>query len=113
MRVRHEIEQAIHDFFYARGFIHVDTPILTGAIGERSGLFSTEYFDDIVRENQPRYSSAQMIVNMVQRSIWHFALHSVYGRWRFEVVHREPPFAAPEYNSEKNSRRLSRLRDGR
>ncbi|MGQ0765928.1 MAG: asparagine--tRNA ligase [Gemmatimonadota bacterium] len=45
MRVRHEIEQSIHDFFYERGFIHVDTPILTAAIGERSGLFSTEYFD--------------------------------------------------------------------
>jgi asparaginyl-tRNA synthetase len=45
MRIRHEIEQSIHDFFYERGFIHVDTPILTAAIGERSGLFSTEYFD--------------------------------------------------------------------
>jgi asparaginyl-tRNA synthetase len=46
MKVRHEIEQAIHDFFYARDFIHCDTPILTAAIGERSGLFSTEYFDE-------------------------------------------------------------------
>ncbi|MGQ0646254.1 MAG: asparagine--tRNA ligase [Gemmatimonadaceae bacterium] len=46
MRVRHEVEQAIHDFYYDRGFIHVDTPILTAAIGERSGLFSTEYFDE-------------------------------------------------------------------
>ncbi|MCC6319214.1 MAG: asparagine--tRNA ligase [Gemmatimonadaceae bacterium] len=46
MRVRHEIEQAIHDFYYERGFIHVDTPILTAAIGERSGLFSTEYFEE-------------------------------------------------------------------
>lgn len=46
MRVRHEIIQAIHDFYYGRGFIHVDTPILTAAIGERSGLFSTEYFDE-------------------------------------------------------------------
>ncbi len=46
MRVRHEIEQAIHDFFYERDFVRVDTPILTAAIGERSGLFSTEYFDE-------------------------------------------------------------------
>lgn len=46
MRVRHEIEQAIHDFFYERGFLRVDTPILTAAIGERSGLFSTEYFEE-------------------------------------------------------------------
>ena len=45
-RVRHEVEQAIHDFFYERGFLHVDTPILTGAQGERSGMFSTEYFDE-------------------------------------------------------------------
>ena len=45
-RVRNEIEQAIHDFFYARGFLRVDTPILTAAIGERSGLFATEYFDE-------------------------------------------------------------------
>ena len=46
LRVRHEIEQAIHDFFYERGFVRVDTPILTAAIGERSGLFQTEYFDE-------------------------------------------------------------------
>ncbi|MDH5235580.1 MAG: asparagine--tRNA ligase, partial [Gemmatimonadota bacterium] len=44
-RIRHEVEQAIHDFFYERGFLRVDTPLLTAAIGERSGLFSTEYFD--------------------------------------------------------------------
>jgi asparaginyl-tRNA synthetase len=44
--VRSELEQAIHDFFYAREFLRVDTPILTAAIGERSGLFSTEYFDE-------------------------------------------------------------------
>jgi asparaginyl-tRNA synthetase len=46
MRVRHELEQAIHDFFYARDFVRCDTPILTAAIGERSGLFSTDYFDE-------------------------------------------------------------------
>jgi asparaginyl-tRNA synthetase len=45
-RVRNEVEQAIHDFFYERGFLRVDTPILTAAIGERSGLFETEYFDE-------------------------------------------------------------------
>jgi asparaginyl-tRNA synthetase len=44
--VRSELEQAIHDFFYVREFLRVDTPILTAAIGERSGLFSTEYFDE-------------------------------------------------------------------
>lgn len=44
--IRNEIEQAIHDFFYQRGFLRVDTPILTAAIGERSGLFSTEYFEE-------------------------------------------------------------------
>lgn len=46
MRIRSELEQAIHDFFYAREFVRCDTPILTGAIGERSGLFATEYFDE-------------------------------------------------------------------
>lgn len=46
MRVRHELEQAVHDFFYARDFIRCDTPILTAAIGERAGLFSTEYFEE-------------------------------------------------------------------
>ena len=45
-RVRHEVEQAIHDFFYERGFLHVDTPILTASQGERSGMFATEYFDE-------------------------------------------------------------------
>ena len=44
--VRHELEQAVQDFFYERGFLRVDTPILTAAIGERSGLFSTEYFEE-------------------------------------------------------------------
>ncbi|HEY9425883.1 MAG TPA: asparagine--tRNA ligase [Gemmatimonadaceae bacterium] len=44
--VRNEIEKAIHDFFYDEGFLRVDTPILTAAIGERSGLFETEYFDE-------------------------------------------------------------------
>ncbi len=45
-RVRHEVVQAIRDFFFERNFILVDTPILTGAIGEQAGeLFSTEYFD--------------------------------------------------------------------
>ncbi len=45
-KVRHEVEQAIRDFFYERDFTLVDTPILTAAIGERSGLFATEYFDE-------------------------------------------------------------------
>jgi asparaginyl-tRNA synthetase len=45
-RVRHEVVQSIRDFFYDRGFVLVDTPILTGAIGEEAGnLFATEYFD--------------------------------------------------------------------
>lgn len=45
-RVRHEVIQAIRDFFYEREFTLVDTPILTGAIGEAAGnLFAVEYFD--------------------------------------------------------------------
>jgi asparaginyl-tRNA synthetase len=47
LRVRAEVERAIHDFLYERGFVHVDTPILTGSIGEHAGtLFQTEYFGE-------------------------------------------------------------------
>jgi asparaginyl-tRNA synthetase len=47
MRVRSEVEQAIHDFYYERGFVRVDTPILTGSIGEGgAGLFEVEYFEE-------------------------------------------------------------------
>jgi len=45
-KVRHEVVQAIRDFFFDRQFTLVDTPILTGSIGEQAGeLFSTDYFD--------------------------------------------------------------------
>src|SRR5919106_558870 len=45
-RVRHEVSQAIRDFFHERSFVLVDTPILTGSIGEAAGnLFGVEYFD--------------------------------------------------------------------
>jgi asparaginyl-tRNA synthetase len=45
-KVRHEVIQAIRDFFFERDFTLVDTPILTGSIGEQAGeLFSTDYFD--------------------------------------------------------------------
>ena len=45
-KVRHEVIQAIRDFFFQRDFTLVDTPILTGSIGEQAGeLFSTDYFD--------------------------------------------------------------------
>jgi len=47
LRIRAEVEQSIHDFFYDRGFVRIDTPILTGAIGEHAGtLFETDYFGD-------------------------------------------------------------------
>ena len=47
LKVRAEVEQAIHDFYYNRGFVRVDTPILTGSIGEHAGtLFSTDYFGE-------------------------------------------------------------------
>src|SRR5213594_4382251 len=41
-RVRHEVIQAIRDFFYERNFVLVDTPILTGAIGEAAGQLYVE-----------------------------------------------------------------------
>ncbi len=47
LRVRAEVEQAIHDFLYQRDFTRIDTPILTGAIGETAGtLFETDYFGE-------------------------------------------------------------------
>jgi asparaginyl-tRNA synthetase len=47
LRVRAEVEQSIHDFLYDGGFVRIDTPILTGAIGEHAGtLFQTDYFGD-------------------------------------------------------------------
>ncbi len=47
LRVRHEVEQSIHDFFYDRDFTRIDTPILTGSIGESAGtLFETDYFGE-------------------------------------------------------------------
>jgi asparaginyl-tRNA synthetase len=47
LRVRAEVEQAIHDFLYRRDFVRIDTPILTGSIGEHAGtLFETDYFGE-------------------------------------------------------------------
>ena len=47
LRVRSEIEQAIRDFFYHRGFTLIDSPILTGSSVEgTSTLFETDYFGD-------------------------------------------------------------------
>lgn len=47
LRVRAEVQQSIHDFLYERDFVRVDTPILTGSIGEHAGtLFETDYFGD-------------------------------------------------------------------
>lgn len=47
LRIRAEVEQAIHDFLYRRDFVRIDTPILTGSIGEHAGtLFETDYFGD-------------------------------------------------------------------
>ncbi|MFN2432149.1 MAG: asparagine--tRNA ligase [Gemmatimonadota bacterium] len=46
LRVRAEIVRLLRDFLDARGFTLIDSPILSGAIGESAGtLFETEYFD--------------------------------------------------------------------
>jgi asparaginyl-tRNA synthetase len=46
MRVRDAVIFAIREFFRDRGFLCLDSPILTRAIGEEAGtLFETEYFD--------------------------------------------------------------------
>ena len=47
LRVRAEVEQAIHDFFYERDFVRIDSPILSGAVGETTQtLFETDYFEE-------------------------------------------------------------------
>jgi len=47
LRVRHEVINAIRDFFNARGFILADTPIFTPAACEgTTTLFPTQYFED-------------------------------------------------------------------
>jgi asparaginyl-tRNA synthetase len=46
LRVRSEVVQACRDFFYERGFVLIDSPILTPAACEgTTTLFGTEYFD--------------------------------------------------------------------
>ena len=47
LRVRSEIMKCIEEFFYARGFIRFDAPVLTPSSCEgTSTLFSTPYFDE-------------------------------------------------------------------
>jgi asparaginyl-tRNA synthetase len=47
LRVRSELERAIHDFFHARSYTQIDSPILTPAAAEgTSTLFETDYFGD-------------------------------------------------------------------
>lgn len=47
LRIRSEVEQGIHDFFYTRDYTRIDSPILTPAACEgTSTLFSTDYFGD-------------------------------------------------------------------
>ncbi|BBJ28356.1 asparagine--tRNA ligase [Athalassotoga saccharophila] len=46
LHVRNEVIWAVREFYRNNGFILIDTPILTGAIGESAGeLFNIEYFD--------------------------------------------------------------------
>jgi len=47
LRIRHEIINAVRDFFNQRGFILADTPIFTPAACEgTTTLFPAQYFDD-------------------------------------------------------------------
>jgi asparaginyl-tRNA synthetase len=47
LRVRHEVINAVRDFFNSRGFILADTPIFTPAACEgTTTLFPAQYFDD-------------------------------------------------------------------
>jgi len=45
MHIRDQVIWAIREFFHNRGFVLIDSPILTGSIGEEAAtLFATEYF---------------------------------------------------------------------
>lgn len=47
MRIRHELEKAIHDYFDEKGFIRIDSPILTPSACEgTTTLFETDYFGE-------------------------------------------------------------------
>src|SRR5207237_9711664 len=47
LRVRHEVIDAVRDFFNSRGFILTDSPIFTPAACEgTTTLFPVEYFED-------------------------------------------------------------------
>jgi len=47
LRVRERIIWAAREFLHNRGFILVDSPVITGSIGEgASGLFEIDYFDE-------------------------------------------------------------------
>ena len=47
MRVRSELTFAIRDFFHKRGYVNIDSPILTPAAAEgTSTLFETDYFGE-------------------------------------------------------------------
>jgi asparaginyl-tRNA synthetase len=47
LRIRHEVINAVRDFFNSRGFILADTPIFTPAACEgTTTLFPVQYFDD-------------------------------------------------------------------
>ena len=46
MRVRNQAVMSLRRFFHDRDFVLIDTPILTGSIGESAGtLFEVDYFD--------------------------------------------------------------------
>ena len=46
LKIRDEVIRAIREFYHSKKFVLIDTPILTGAIGESAGeLFSVKYFD--------------------------------------------------------------------
>lgn len=46
LQIRSEVSFAIRKYFYDKDYILIDTPVLTGSVGESAGtLFETDYFD--------------------------------------------------------------------
>lgn len=47
IQIRNELSFQIRKYFYDKHYVLIDTPILTGSVGESAGtLFETEYFDE-------------------------------------------------------------------
>ncbi len=110
LKVRAEVEQAIHDFLYQREFVRIDTPILTGSIGEHAGtLFETDYFGEsaYLAQTGQLYAEAACPAFRNQEEMVSFLVERTLERARAELEYLErdlsklesvkPPFPRVSY----------------